>query len=721
MRDTAFAKSLRLIKEWAIWARMFYLGKEAPYGVIVCGAGHAGCEAALASARMGVKTLLLTGNADTVAQMSCNPAIGGLAKGHIVREIDALGGEMALNADATGIQFRLLNASKGPAVQGPRAQCDKKAYQFRMKSILERAENLILFQAEVVGIIVENGKVRGVETNLGENFYAESVILTTGTFLRGLMHVGSSKTEGGRMGDFAAKRLSESLKRHGIKLERLKTGTPARILGKSIDFSKCALQAGDPSPTLFAFYDTRFGIDRPALPSFAQEKRFENLMGAPEASDACRSGPPPFRSGNLSSDAEEPHTADAGLSIPGGEMFHVEQSRICEFVSEKEKLSGDAEKMFHVEQSLAFGNFAGFGREQLNCYETRTNGRTAEIIRANLARSAMYGGEIEGIGPRYCPSIEDKIVRFAEKPSHRLFLEPEGRTTDEWYINGLSTSMPLDVQADIIHSIEGLERAELLRPAYAVEYDYAPPTQLRPTLESKIIEGLFCAGQINGTSGYEEAAGQGLVAGANAAAKVRGLKPIVLRRHESYIGVLIDDLITKGTSEPYRMFTSRAEYRLLLNHNSAELRLYPYAESLGLLPEDRIGKIKAKAEKIRLWTERFEKDRSADKIRRDFSAARLVDGDFFSLSKSAQDEVLYNIIYKGYLERDLRQIEKSKHYESISIPPNIDYSALKGLRIEAAQKLQKFAPATIGQASRISGVSPADINVLLVYVKAGKL
>ena len=590
---------------------------------------------------MGASTLLLTGNIDTIAQMSCNPAIGGQAKGQIVREIDALGGEMAINTDLTAIQFRLLNESRGAAVQAPRAQCDKKAYQFRLKHTLELQPNLQIFQATVTGLVYKNGRVVGCRTNLDIEFFGRSVVITTGTFLRALMHVGQNKNEGGRMGDFSSKTLSGSLIEAGIELQRLKTGTPPRLLGRSINFSGLQEQRGDPQPTLFAFHDTR--------------------------------------------DKEDP--------------FHVEH---------------------RGETRIGWTP----GTEQASCWMTWTTPESEKLVRDNLHLSAMYSGEITGAGPRYCPSIEDKFVRFADKTRHLLFLEPEGRNTNEYYVNGLSTSLPYDIQVQLVHSIPGLENAVLLRPAYAVEYDFAQPTQLQPSLESRKVENLFFAGQINGTSGYEEAAAQGLVAGVNAVLKVRGEAPMIIRRHEGYIGVLVDDLTSKGTTEPYRMFTSRAEHRLLFNHGSAEGRLVEHSKRHKLLSDNRLINIERKFVAIDSWVNFFEKTTTVggtwgDRIRRDSTAAEWPEK-FQAETPEVRDETLYRIRYRGYLLRELRQIERMKDIEKIRLPEELDYLAIAGLRKESAQKLHDRRPSSLGDASRISGVNPSDISILMILLERAR-
>ena len=616
---------------------------DQPYDVIVCGAGHAGCEAALAATRIGAEVLMLTGNLDTIAQMSCNPAIGGQAKGQIVREIDALGGEMALNTDFTAIQFKLLNTSKGPSVQAPRAQCDKKAYQSRMKHVLEQNQKLCIFQALVDGLVIEDGVCKGIKTSLGLTFYGKSVVVTTGTFLRALMHVGQNQSEGGRLGDHVAKGLSGDFVNHGIELGRFKTGTPPRLLGHSIDFDKTEVQEGDDVPTKFAFYDTR----------------------TPE------------------------------------ETFHVEHNS----------------RWFHVEPPYDFPE-----SNQVNCRVTRTNQRTADIIRNNLHLSPLFKGEIIGTGPRYCPSIEDKIVRFAEKEDHQIYLEPEGLNTDEWYVNGLSTSLPFDIQNEVVQSIKGLENAVIIRPAYAVEYDYAYPTQLSRTLESQKIGSLFFAGQINGTSGYEEAAAQGLIAGANAALQSTNQNPLTLGRDIGYIGVLIDDLVTKGTTEPYRMFTSRAEHRLLFNHASSELRYLNINDDFSLLSESRKSNIKAKSQQILEWvslltTEKAQcNDSHADQIRKNQPNDRLPK-DFHLLTSEIKDEIFYRIKYDGYLQREQRNVRKLLESEKIRIPHDFSYVNIPGLKTECAEKLTMVKPETLGQASRIAGVDPSAISVLMIMIK----
>ena len=610
------------------------------YDVIVIGGGHAGIEAALAASRLGCETLLLTMNLDTIGQMSCNPAIGGLAKGQIVREIDALGGEMGLNTDATGIQFRMLNASKGPSVRGPRAQCDKKAYQFRMKSTCERQERLDVKQGHIAEIIVDGERVTGVAAQLGVVYRSRCVVVTTGTFLQGLMHVGLRNTPGGRMGDTASG-LSASLLKLGFELKRLKTGTPPRLLKKSIDFSRMELQHGDQPPRPFSYL-------------------VETLRKGPD------------------------------------DIFTLNEYR---------------NGLFHV--------------EQLACAITYTTAQTHEIVRSNLDKSPLYCGRIEGIGPRYCPSLEDKVVRFADKERHQLFLEPEGRHTDEYYINGCSTSLPFEVQYAFIRSIPGLEKAEIMRAGYAVEYDFSPPTQLRPTLETKRVGGLFFAGQLNGTSGYEEAAGQGLIAGINAARQIQGKSSLILRRDQAYIGVLIDDLVTKGTEEPYRMFTSRAEHRLSLRHDNADLRLTETGIEIGLASPERVQKLRAKQEAIAktrrlLQTVKQEGVPWAHLLKRPDVAWAQLPAPFQAVDPEVASQLETEIKYEGYLRREEAHIERNRADEDRTIPDWINFDSVPGLKAEARTKLKKIQPRTFGQASRISGINPTDVALLQVHAKRGK-
>ncbi len=594
------------------------------YDIIVIGGGHAGCEAALASARMGMQTALLTMNLDNIAQMSCNPAIGGLAKGQLVREVDALGGEMGKVIDETGIQFRLLNVSKGYAVRSPRAQADKKLYQCKMRRILEEQLNLSLHQDTVDEIVIGDRKTLSLVGKSGTWYRANAVVITTGTFLNGLIHTGNSKTKGGRAGEPSSGKLSDSLQNLGFEIGRLKTGTPPRLNSNKINYSILQEQDGDERPTAFSF----------------STKKIQ--------------------------------------------------------------------------------------RSQIKCHITYTNNLTHEIIRSNLDRSPLYTGQIKAVGPRYCPSIEDKIVRFPDKNQHQIFLEPEGLNTSEVYCNGISTSIPCDVQEAMIGSIKGLERAEITRYGYAIEYDYVPPTQIKPSLETKIVENLFLAGQINGTSGYEEAAAQGIMAGINAALKVQGREPFILDRSEAYIGVLIDDLVTKGTSEPYRMFTSRAEYRLILRHDNADRRLMKYGYQFGLIKEDQWKELLEKEKVISRTIEYLENKKSgadllAKLLRRpdmNYNDLIKIDDDLKeqNIPPLIQEQIEIEIKYKGYIERQQKQIEKYKKMEEFLLPTWFNYDDISGLRTEARQKLDKIRPVSLGQASRVSGVSPADISILMVYL-----
>ena len=613
------------------------------YDVIVVGAGHAGCEAALAAARIGCSTLLLTINLDAIALMSCNPAIGGLAKGHLVKEIDALGGEMGRNIDATGIQFRVLNTKKGPAVRASRAQADKQLYRLRMKNVMELQENLDLKQVEVTALHVEEGAAAGVDTRGGVRFLGRTVILTTGTFMRGLIHIGLVNYPGGRAGDLPSIGLSDRLQDYGFDVGRLKTGTPARLDGRTIDFGKLEPQYGDDNPIPFSFSNQR--IEQPQVP----------------------------------------------------------------------------------------------------CHIAYTNQKGHDIIRSGLDRSPLYAGIIEGIGPRYCPSIEDKVGRFPEKDRHQTFIEPEGRDTVEVYPSGLSTSLPIDIQWAFYRSIEGLERVEIMRPAYAIEYDYVNPIQLHASLETKLMANLYHAGQINGTSGYEEAAAQGVMAGINAALRVQGKEPLVLGRSEAYIGVMIDDLVTLGTKEPYRMFTSRAEYRLLLREDNADLRLREKGHEVGLVPEGLYTAFVAKKEQIeaemdRLGNTRLTPSAAGEELlqewdlvgmqnaisyeqllrRPDFTCRDLsrIYPEIMELPETVREQLEIQIKYKGYIGRQLEQVERAAKLESSRIPADMDYAAISGLSAEVREKLARFRPDTLGQASRIPGVTPAGITILSIALKA---